>query len=291
MKQLFLSLFFLLPYFGFSKSIKDDTKGLIQQTIELKLGTTPVNLLIYQRGKSNGIVYFNMHDNENTCVLATKTMIDSVGEGKLIELSHDGKRLISFYIDKVRYKIDPNRIFTPNGIKESLIWYGPYSEEAQKEVERFAEEIIKEVIKDTEFIVALHNNTDLKQFSIHSFDTLEGKFKKDVQDTYYNSEMHIGNFFYTINEKHFHYFKNKKMSTVLQNQEPPTDDGSLSMYCAKKRIAYINVEAFENELKAQFQMLEIVHHFLSQKDKNDLLLFDKLDLFIYPLEHPIDFFK
>jgi hypothetical protein len=263
MKKLLLSLmivcFICLHSTLFSQKIEQD-KELKNKTITLKLANTPVNILIYERGSENKIIYFNMHDNENTSVAVSKKMIDNLGKGKFAELRHNGNRLISFYLKGIKYSIDPNRIFTPKGIEKTLRWYGSYSKEAQIEVEKFSASIIKEVLKDSDFVVAMHNNSNLKTFSIHDFHPKTGKFGKEAKEIYCNPKMSAGDFFYTIQESHFNYFKNNQMNVVLQNNTTFSDDGSLSTYCTQKNIPYINVEAKEGHFEAQLEMLVLLQN-------------------------------
>lgn len=259
MKQV-ISIFTILFLFNPSlfAQIKEDTLNNVATTkeINLKLGNKPVNVLIYQRGKDKGVIYFNMHDNENTCVLATKKTIDKLGQGKLAELSHGGKRLITFYIKGIKYRVDPNRIFTPKGIEKTLRWYGAYSQEAQAEVERFSGELIKELITGKKFVVAMHNNFNPKTFSVKDFDPNGGKFGKDGKEIFYNPAMAEGDFYYILDEKHYRYLTSLSFSAVLQNPNTYVDDGSLSSYCTQQGIPYINVEAQEGNLESQIKMLD-----------------------------------
>lgn len=82
------------------------------------LGDTSIDLVVH-RSEKPGPLYFNMHDDENTSVDATKEILKKYG-GTLYELVHSGNRNIEFYVDSVRYEIDPNRIYTDAGIWREL---------------------------------------------------------------------------------------------------------------------------------------------------------------------------
>lgn len=251
-----------------STAVLEKSRELVKKEINLKLGNTPVKLLFYQRGVDNGIIYFNMHDNENTCVKATKQIIDKLGYGKFVELSHGGQRLITFYLNGVRYRVDPNRIFTPRGIGMTLRVYGAYSKEAQAEVERFSAELIKEVVTGKKFVVAMHNNFNPKTFSVNHFNPNGGKFGGDAKEINYNPAIAPGDFYYILDEKHYRYLVSKNFSAVLQNHDTYNDDGSLSSYCTQQGIPYINVEAKEGNLASQLKMLEALQYILKDYMEN-----------------------
>jgi len=62
-------------------------------------------------------------------------------------------------------------------------------------------------------------------------------------------------FFYVTERKHFDGLKAKGYNVVLQNNDAVTDDGSLSVYCGRQKITYINVEAEHGHKIEQERML------------------------------------
>lgn len=239
---------------------KEPMTQVKESVIKLKLGKTLVKILLYQKGPDNGELYFNMHDDENTSVLASQKFIEQHG-GKLAHLSHSGERIIKFRLDGIEYGIDPNRIFTKVGVEQTLKKYGNYSPEAQKEVEQFAGELIQQLIRGQSFIIAMHNNHNSPSFSIKSY-IPGGNYQEEAEEAYYNQKMGTGEFFYTIERHHYEYFHDQKFSVVLQDNSQVSDDGSLSVYCAREGITYINVEAERGHLQEQFQMLEVLQKLL-----------------------------
>ena len=244
---------------------QEELDKLTKSEIDLQLGNTAVKLLIYQNGADQGELYFNMHDDENTSVIASQKIIAKYG-GTLATLSHSGERTISFEINGEQYAIDPNRIFTTIGIKNTLQKYGSYSKEAHAEVERFAQELIERLIQGKKFIIAMHNNKNSPTFSIKSY-IPGGNYRDEAEDAFYNETMGTGEFFFTIERSHYEHFKDKKFSVVLQDNSKVTDDGSLSVYCAKQGISYINVEAQRGHLKEQVEMLEVLQELLPSFQK------------------------
>jgi len=62
-----------------------------------------------------GPLYFNMHDDEQTSVMAAAAVLESSG-GSLYELVHSGNRYVEFHYDSTLYAFDPKRIYTDAGV-------------------------------------------------------------------------------------------------------------------------------------------------------------------------------
>jgi hypothetical protein len=195
-----------------------------------------------------------MHDNENTAVEATKETIKKYG-GTLIELQNDGKRLINFSLKDERFTIDPNRIFTVEGIVKTLKNNGEYSTEAEKETNKFAGNL-KNFLKNVRLVIAVHNNSN-ENYSVKSYET-GGEYDTDAKLVNLEPEMDIDDFFFVTDDNLFRKLKTKNQNVALQDNSNATDDGSLSVYCGKNKIPYINVESEQGHLREQIKMLEIL---------------------------------
>ena len=90
------------------------------------LGETYVNVTTYTQPSSNGDTglysFINLHENENTSVVAAKTLIYQKGGGSITFLQHGGTRDISFVFNGQDYSIDPNRMFTYPGRSYSVTY-------------------------------------------------------------------------------------------------------------------------------------------------------------------------
>ena len=226
-----------------------------QDMIAFKIGATSVSASLYSRERT-GIVYFNMHDNENTCVEAVKSIVDAHG-GYFVELKAQGKRLITFHLKGRKYIFDPNRVFTSKGTIKTLKKYGKYSKEAYDEIRSFVKKLSGYVfIGGCKLMVAAHNNTD-ERYSLKSY-MQGGPYIRDASRVYFNPNMDPDDFFYVTDEGYFHYFKKRGLNVVLQNNRTVTDDGSLSVYCGRHGIPYINVEAQHGHLKEQLEMFRAI---------------------------------
>ncbi|MCY7347530.1 MAG: hypothetical protein LH614_15100 [Pyrinomonadaceae bacterium] len=229
---------------------------LKEEVVPIKLGETEIKVVVNKSSVAFPVyLYFNMHDNENTAVEATKEIISKNG-GTLIELQADGQRLIKFSLNKKQYTFDPNRIFTDIGIKKTLDNYGDYAPEAQKEVSNFANKLAKDYFQNSKLLVAVHNNTE-GNYSIKSYEKGQ-EFGNDAKLVFINPNTDADDFFFVTEEKFYKLFSEKNYNVALQDNEKVTDDGSLSVYCGYKKISYINVESEHNHLKEQVKMLEVL---------------------------------
>lgn len=256
------SIFLLMIcLFALNYSVQSQNKSPLkkykikEKVFQYKLGDNTVEIVISKTSKRpSKFVYFNMHDNENTAAEAAKEIIEKYG-GTLIELKNGGKRLIKFSLKDERFTIDPNRIFTEEGIKKTLKYNGEYATEAENETNKFAEKL-KDLLKNYRLIIAVHNNTD-ENYSIKSYET-GGEFEKDAKLVNIKSEMDIDDFFFVTDKNIFKILKEKNQNVALQDNVNVTDDGSLSVYCGNHKIPYINVESEHGHLREQIKMLEVL---------------------------------
>ena len=133
------SIFISPISYGRSYIILNDT-NLIIKKIPFKLGDSTIYAVMYKLG-TDEVVYFNMHDDENTAVEAAKRTIKRYG-GCFVELKAQGTRLITFSKDKQSYTFDPNRVFTEHGVEETLKKNGKYSETAKEILMQYAKDLI-----------------------------------------------------------------------------------------------------------------------------------------------------
>lgn len=226
------------------------TKSM-EKKIPYQLGDSLIHFSIYQKNNTT-ITYFNMHDDENTAVESAKSVIDKVG-GKLIEILASGNRNISFTYQGMQYEFDPNRIYTPKGIKKTLQEKGNYSQKGDSIVTKFANYIVDSLLFHAKTIVTLHNNSE-GNYSIYSYKKGE-IYEKDAAKVSVNPKKDPDDFFYVTEATYFQYLSKKGYNVILQDNIKVTDDGSLSVYCGYNTIAYMNIEAQKGHLEEQIKML------------------------------------
>ncbi len=221
--------------------------------IALNLGDSTIWLVIYGNDPRPWIM-FNMHDDENTAVEAGLAVLPQTG-GLLATLQHSGERLIRFRLNDSTFVIDPNRVFTDAGIRATLQKYGTYSPTAHQAVARFARTLIQTLGLDTlQWVITLHNNGE-QEYSVRSY-LPEGDYAADARDVYYNPQLDEDDFYFVTDATLFERLKAKHFNVVLQENATVTDDGSLSVYCGKKGIPYVNVEAQHGHFEQQKAMIQ-----------------------------------
>lgn len=252
----------------------------------LLLGLDTVQLIIYeQRGGDQ--VFIHVHENETASLQAGLQALSMFG-GKLVTLAHsfDGtkNRNVTFRQGKTKYAFDPNRIFTPDrsvlsGSITATEGKGKVDEQVVSTVDRLASAIWQQ-LEGYPLIVALHNNKNMpasfktrwlfwhhlepESYSITSY---VKKFDqssdsgKSCSDIYINPSINNSEFFIVTQKPDFDMLLRLRYNVVLQNQNP-VDDGSLSVFAAKKGIRYINAEAKHGRVSEQSAMLKLL---LSQR--------------------------
>ncbi len=222
--------------------------------VPFKIGNAVVTAEIFQHGKPWPTM-INVHDDENTSVAAGKIIIGQSG-GRLIELSHGGHRLVSFNLNGERYSFDPNRIFSDAGIRETLERRSTWSEPAHRAVKRFAGQYLGHFALEHEpVIIALHNTVD-GTYSIESY-------RPGAEHAAAAAALHITtnrsrfDFFYVTDRRFFDYLQQRDFNVILQDNAAVPDDGSLSVYFARKGIPYVNIEAELGHLNAQIEMVRV----------------------------------
>lgn len=196
----------------------------------------------YGEGKN----FIHVHQNETTALRAARIMIKRQG-GSLLTLKHPGGRNITFHMHHQRYEFDPNRIFTPVGIKKTLIQWSHYTPEAQREIEKLSAKI-KELLPPGK-VIAVHNN---ETYSLKNY--LPGAdMAHDALFLYVNSQHYYRNFYLVTRESDFRRLKLLQFNSICQAPQAE-DDGSLSIFLAHSD--YINVEAGYDQLAMQVQMLQ-----------------------------------
>lgn len=229
--------------------------------IPFKIGETEINALVHQH-----LIPFptmvNLHDDEDTSVQAGISSVERQG-GRVIELVHSGARFIKFKFQGREYEFDPNRMFSDVGIEATLRKQNTFSPEAVGVVRTFAKEYLEKFGLEREpVLIALHNTVD-GLFSVETFSP-DGAQGADTADYHITAERSRFDFFYVTDQLFFDYLRDRNFNVVLQNNEAVKDDGSLSVYCAKLRIPYVNIEAEMTHYEEQAKMVSVVRQMIGR---------------------------
>jgi hypothetical protein len=186
------------------------------------------------------LAFLNLHENENTSVVSVRSFLLFNG-GSLVKFSKGNTRLVEFSLDLIYYAIDPNRMFTPEGIQASLAQYSTYTQEAAAEVSKLADFLLGIYDFDNQStVLALHDNGGT--YGANSY--LPGQaYENDAAAVNIVEGTNPSDFYYVVDSVYYQALKSSGYNVVLQNNDTVTDDGSLSYFTGIKGKAYINFEA------------------------------------------------
>ena len=260
--KIFLPFFSLLYFGAGGQSIVTSKKDSI--------GSATITYRTACYGKSDSdIVFVNVHENESTSVQAAKQVLDTAKKYCLTQLQHRGIRFVTFSFKGKTFTIDPNRIYTSKGAlaslkKNSRNYKDGIFAEVLKSVNLLTANYTATYINHKKLVVALHNNTNGEPLSIITYKS--GNEAKNAAEVYMNLQQDPDDFFLTTEKQIFDFLKLKGFNVALQNNENVLDDGSLSVYAAKKKIPYINIEAQEHHVAEQKKMMEAVLDYIKTKN-------------------------
>lgn len=227
--------------------------------IPFKMGQSLVFVEQFIKGKAD-ITYFFVHPNESTAYIGLKKHIMKYG-GRGFLFIGTGKyltRRIRYLIYKVRrfpFALDPNRIYTDHRTirREFLkvgytrrfwannIWYWrSYKKLIKNAVFQMSGfyKVLADVSPDP--IVAVHDNPGTLYWAK---DIFIGRNRYRIAKRWYKKRSSwFADFFYVIRYKDYRYFRKKGLNVILQNNRTVPNDGSMSVYFAKKSRWYMCIE-------------------------------------------------
>lgn len=251
---LYITLFcFTCSFLQVHQTAAFNSNNIIEKTIFYKLAENIVPIKIQQYGGRTDMIFINLHDDELTSVDAAKRILEADG-GMLIEIENDSQRNIRFKLGNQFYKVDPNRMFSKEGITKSLEQLGITSPKAIDEVEKLGQRIIQLIPGEAKCVVALHNNTP-GLFSVIEY-APGNKRSLDSKKVSINATQDTDDFFLTTDRHLYEKLADSGFNTILQDNKRCTDDGSLSVYCGKKNIRYVNCETEHGKTEQYFDMMK-----------------------------------
>ncbi|MEM4267527.1 MAG: hypothetical protein QXK37_01715 [Candidatus Woesearchaeota archaeon] len=245
---------------GTIKSTNSVADAVRSEYYPIRLGNSLINVV--NKNKSGAyITYLWVHQNEKTAIEAARIVHETKGGRLVVIEGQKPERLICFDNNGKSYRFDPNRIYTIEGIVGTLNNYcgNGYSKadaESTRLVNKLAE-VVKSSLLPNSPVLAVHNNVDFrskngKDFSARSY-LEDDEFIKQAKEVFIN-DSEPDDFFLVTHEQDFHYMRKKGYNTVLAREH--INDGSMSYYCGKMNIRYVNCEAIFGRLKKQIKMIE-----------------------------------
>jgi hypothetical protein len=235
-----------------------------EKTIFYRLGDRDIGIKLIQYGEATDILCINLHANEVTSVRAAQAVLGERG-GTLVRIENNEQRLIRFRLKGILYAFDPNRVFSREGIGQTLRDNGRISPDAIGEVEKFATRLLQLIPANASCIVALHNNTE-EAFSVKSY--LPGNDRgKDAKAVYADSQQDVDDIAFTTDSLLYEKMAEQHYNSILQDNQHARRDGSLSIYCGEKGRRYINIETQHGKLGQYIEMLERLLIILEELNK------------------------
>lgn len=222
------------------------------QKLSLKLGNRLIPVTIYKYGTANDVFCFNMHDNEFTSVQAAKEVLSERG-GTLMKIENFNQRIIRFKYNRKNYSFDANRIFSPEGIGQTLRELSRYSIGAALELEKFAKRLLSFIPDSASCLVALHNNFN-SGFSVNSY-TDKGKLKQNAREVFNNLSQDEDDIVFTTDSVLFKKMSDHGYNSIYQDNINAKKDGTLSVYYGEKEKRYINIETEHGRTQQYVEML------------------------------------
>ncbi len=206
-----------------------------------------------QYGASQGIVCINMHDNEQTAVQAAEAILKKTG-GMLIRIGNQHQRNIRFRFQGKTFSFDANRIFSPEGIEQTLKENGRYHPLAAEKVKQFADRLLQLIPEEKNCIVALHNNFE-GHYSVRSY-LPGGERETDARMVSADSLQDPDDIVFTTHELIYKKMAEAGFNAILQDNDKARKDGSLSVYCGEQKLVYANIETQHGKTRQYELMME-----------------------------------
>lgn len=224
-------------------------------TIAIPLGDTAVPVFAHRYSPHITAPFFiHLHHNEQTADSALHSHLAQYG-GTAIGIYNNRQRFVSFKLGQKGYLFDPNRMFTPAGIRQSLQLLSSYGPQAAQAISRFSDSLLS-MLPPGQPIIAVHNNTD-GAYSILWY-AAGGTYAAEAKAFFCNERMDSDDFVLTTDPELFAYLKAASISAVLQDNDRAFDDGSLGYYLGKKARPYINIETEHGHFREQMQLITAV---------------------------------
>jgi len=228
---------------------------------------------MHQYGDVKDVVFISLHDDEKTSVEATKILLEKRG-GLLIKIENNGKRNIKFKMGPSLFEFDPNRMFSQKGIRSTLEFHHQkINEKAVGEIEKLGQWLLSLIPEKPKCVIALHNNTN-GNFSITDYlpgnDRSEAAAKVNIV-----RQQDPDDLFLTTEEEIYNAMADAEYNILLQDNANAKDDGSLSIYCGRNNMSYVNCETEHGKLSQYKEMMERLLGTLngsSQKNEYDFIV-------------------
>lgn len=222
---------------------------------------TPPASLVTVHGTRPGRTLVALHDNEDDAASTARRYVDLHG-GRLIEVRAQGSRHVTQVRNGRAITFDPNRVFTDAGLRATLAERGTRLDAVSFATGKaFADQVLRLIdIDQASLVIAVHNNSN-GVYSARSY-MAGAPLAGDAAAVHMPAGVDADHFFLVTTRALFNALVPAGYPVVLQDNARATDDGSLSILCARRGIAYVNVEAEHGRADVQRAMLDALHRAL-----------------------------
>jgi hypothetical protein len=240
------------------------------------LGEDSLVLRMHREGiGAKSFVFFAPHEDERAAAQTALAWIRNQG-GHFLELKNTGlgetqSRYVTFVYKGYRIEMDPNRMFTSdrellarqvrNRWRKPPWWKALWVSERQvvayavDQMQALAQ-AVAEMLEGYDYVIAVHNNWSNKpeSYNLSSYFDPCSEEGKNAVKYYYSGDMRVSEFFLVTREFLFDWIRDARMNVVWQ-VPCPADDGSFSVYAARKGMLYINCEVQRDREDLQYPMI------------------------------------
>ncbi|HVK96699.1 MAG TPA: hypothetical protein VM368_02725 [Flavisolibacter sp.] len=213
------------------------------------LGNRIVSFQEFKGKKKAPFILLSVHSNERTGI-ETAEAFSQEHKVPFFQILNENKRMIEFSNNEKKFSVDPNRIYTDEGVRASLSKNGNYDTSDFVLLQQFNKFILEKLDPD-KVLIAMHNNTE-GEYDINRY---LKDLKADADSVHVNEKIDADDFFLTTDATIFCRLKCLNYNVILQNNSGAADDGSLSVLYGKRNLPYVNIEAQHGHKEEQVRML------------------------------------
>jgi len=224
--------------------------------------TISVSELTY--GGTREWVFVHLHGSEPTSLQAAQEILPYTG-GHLIKLENRSSRNLVVQLQKRKWQIDPNRVYSDTGIRMNLRELNKHKapEQAVQLIKDFGVQLTSLLPDTAGCIIALHNNSE-ENFTIRDY-LPGGKRSKDARQVFVDAQQDPDDIVLTTDSLIYAHMAEACYNTIWQDSAQVKRDGSLSVYAALRGKRYINIETQHGRKEQYLRMLQHLMLFLMRE--------------------------
>ncbi|MFM7671080.1 MAG: hypothetical protein ACKO6Q_00620 [Bacteroidota bacterium] len=234
------------------------------RTVGFTLADQSISVKESTYGGTKQWTFVHLHGSEPTSLQAAEEILPYAG-GHLIKLENRSNRNLVLPLQKRKWKIDPNRIYSDTGIRMNLreLNKNKAPEQAVELIRSFGEQLSSLIPDTTACIIALHNNSE-ENFTIRDY-LPGGKRSRDARQVFVDAQQDPDDIVLTTDSLIYAHMAEACFNTIWQDSAKVKRDGSLSVYAALRGRRYVNIETQHGRKEQYLRMLQHLLLFLMRE--------------------------